>query len=103
MDQLVEQIDSKTGRKIYHYIGSDGVKGIIVSRKQHLIDLKEQGKLLNLNVEEISFKRAVPNSRQLYDRNGKNENQIEDILKEFLLAAKDFFKSCLTKLRKKIS
>ena len=55
MDQLVEQIDSKTGRKIYHYIGSDGVKGKIVSRKQHLIDLKEQGKLLNLNVEEISF------------------------------------------------
>ena len=57
MDQLVEKIDSRTGRKVYQYIGSDGVKGKIVSRKQHLIDLKEQGKLLHINIEEIGFKR----------------------------------------------
>ena len=57
MDRLEEEIDSKTGRKVYQYIGTDGVKGRVVSRRQHLVDLQEQGKLVDLNVDEISFKR----------------------------------------------
>ena len=54
MDQLVE-LKSKSGRKTYQYIGPGGEKGRIVSRRQDLVELKLQGKLLNLDVEEISF------------------------------------------------
>ena len=92
MDQLVEQIDSKTGRKIYHYIGSDGVKGKIVSRKQHLIDLKEQGKLLNLNVEEISFKRkrslSLDASTKFSDTEHAEDETVEEIHKVSLSRTK---------------
>ena len=55
MDSIVGMLDPKTGRKVYQYIDSEGVRGRIITRKQHLIDLKEQGKLNHLNVNEISF------------------------------------------------
>ena len=62
MDYLVELPDSRAGRKVYQYINSEGKKGRIVSKSQHLLDLKAEGKLVTLNVEEISFskrKRSV--------------------------------------------
>ena len=55
MDYLVELPDSRAGRKVYQYINSEGKNCRIVSKSQHLLDLKAQGKLVTLNVEEISF------------------------------------------------
>ena len=55
MDYLVELPEPRAGRKVYQYITSEGNRGRIVSKRQHLLDLKAQGKLVTLNVEEISF------------------------------------------------
>ena len=55
MDSLIEQTDPKTGRKVFQYIDKDGQRGRLVSRKQHLISLKEHGKLLHVNVDNVNF------------------------------------------------
>ena len=55
MDILVELNDPKTGRKVYQYIDSEGKKGRTVRKKQDIVDLKEQGKLKKLNMDEINF------------------------------------------------
>ena len=60
MDRLEEQIDLKTGRKIYRYFEADGSEGKIVSRREHLIDLKNRGKIANVDIDSISFKRKRP-------------------------------------------
>ena len=55
MEILVEQTDPKTGRTVYQYIDHAGKKGRIISRKQHLLDLRQQGKLVDFKIEEICF------------------------------------------------
>ena len=55
MDSLIEQTDPKTGRKVFHYVDKEGQRGRIVSKKQHLISLKEQGKLLHVNVDKCKL------------------------------------------------
>ena len=60
MDRLEEQIDLKTGRKIYRHFEADGSEGKIVSRREHLIDLKNRGKIANVDIDSISFKRKRP-------------------------------------------
>ena len=55
MDILVEQEDSKNGRKVFQYFDKDGKPGRLVSKRQHILDLKGQGKLAGVNVDEISF------------------------------------------------
>ena len=55
MDVLVEQTDPKTGRKVFRYIDKKGKPGRLVSKRQHLLDLKGQGKLAGLNISEINF------------------------------------------------
>ena len=55
MDILVEQEDSKNGRKVFQYVDKDGKPGRLVSKRQHILDLKGQGKLAGVNVDEISF------------------------------------------------
>jgi hypothetical protein len=55
-DSLVETQDQKTsGRKQYQYVDCDGKRGRIVSRKEHILELKAQGKLIHVNVEEFTF------------------------------------------------
>ena len=51
----MEQTDPKTGRTVYQYIDHSGKKGRIVSKKQHLLDLRQQGKLVDFKIEEICF------------------------------------------------
>ena len=55
MESLVEQTDPKTGRTVYQYIDHAGKKGRIISKKQHLLDLRQQGKLVDFKIEEICF------------------------------------------------
>ena len=55
MDNLIEVNDKNSGRRIYQYVDSEGKLGKLVTRKQHILDLKVQGKLLNINIDEISF------------------------------------------------
>ena len=55
LEALVEQTDPKTGRKVFQYYDGGGKRGRIVSKRQHLLDLKKQGKLVNIDIEEISF------------------------------------------------
>ena len=54
MEILQEKVD-KNGRKVYQYIGSDGELGRLVTRKQHLLDLKDQGKLIDIDIKRINF------------------------------------------------
>ena len=60
MDRLEEKIDLKTGRKIYRYFEADGSEGKIVSRREHLIDLKKRGKIAHVDIDSINFKRKRP-------------------------------------------
>ena len=53
MENLIEITDEKTGRKIFQYIGNDGVKGKIVPRRQHLVELRAQGKLINFDLSNV--------------------------------------------------
>ena len=51
----MEVPDKKSGRKVYQYIDSEGKRGKLVTRKQHVLDLKAQGKLLHISVGDCSF------------------------------------------------
>jgi hypothetical protein len=54
MEDLVEFVNSKTGRKCFHYIvGGENVK--IITRRQHLVDLQACGKLKSFDIEQINF------------------------------------------------
>ena len=55
MDRLVEQIDLKTGRKVYQYFDKNGTRGRIVSRRRDLIELKSQGKLIHIREDDVKF------------------------------------------------
>ena len=86
MDRLVEQIDNKSGRKVYRYIRTNGEQGKLVSRRQHLVDLKAQGKLLHIDIKDISFKRMRSHSLdastkffddQIIENDLENNNQFE--------------------------
>ena len=75
MDKLVEHT-GKSGRKTYQYIGADGEKGKIVSRRLDLVELKSQGKLINLDVEEISF--SSKRKRSISFNFGASNSSVED-------------------------
>ena len=65
-DSLVEALDQKTsGRKQFQYIDNEGKLGRIVSRKEHILALKAQGKLKHINADDFTFstKRKRSSSR----------------------------------------
>ena len=54
---VTSEVDEKTGRKVYRYVGADGVPGKLVSRRQHLLELKSQGKLAGVDIDKVNFSR----------------------------------------------
>ena len=67
MDRIVEEVDMKTGRKVYQYYDGEGNAGRIVSRRRDLTELQAQGQLQHLRVEDLTF-----NSKR------KRTNHLED-------------------------
>ena len=72
----MELVNSKSGRKCFHYkVNGENIK--IITRRQHLVDLQACGKLKSFDIDQINFSTKRKRSFSTVSFEGEPEDDVE--------------------------